>query len=222
MRFRSTQVLGAALTIAGVSAAAFAASGVLAQRSDEPMATPAKPQGEPPFELLSEAEVDEIARIVSTSLDLPPGAQVLRVEPGFDDAGELSGGVAVVHFEPYTGRLSWPSDQLYAPARPDGGPDLSAEAARRWLTDIYEYQVVELRRALVAVDLESGRVQWAAPDPGAEIDELAEPELDEVAAARSAGRVVSSRLSRTVGRDTGQPVDPTALQLVQVRPEPGQ
>jgi len=161
-----------------------------------------------PVQQLDAEQLRTVESLVFNAVELPAGAEIVRVEPGFDADGNLVGGVAVIVFEPFTGTLEWPSDQLYRSA-----------TGETLLSDLIEYEVVGLHQALIAVDLDAGRVQWASPDPGGRADDRVESGEEVTAADRDEARVIAVRVSDTTDITGQRSVDLGKEGLVRVEGE---
>ena len=114
--------------------------------------------GEPLLEQLSDAQRECVNQLVAAfaEVNLPGWSIDGKLEPGFGEAGELTGAVAVLGTdEPYTGQLRFPA--IERGIDPDGSD--------AWTSYEVSYSVEAVSEVSVAVDFELGvGVLWATPE----------------------------------------------------------
>lgn len=190
---RARSLFAMTVVAAGIGVAAWAAPNLVTDSPDVPGPAPARTDAAAePVERLDDQAEAAVRELALSLAELPAGSEVIRVVPGFDADGHLTGGVAEVRFPPYSGNMTLASNQGYR-----AGDEVLI------LRDIYEYDVADLRKVLVAVDLSTNHVQWASPE------------------FANNSQYIDSRLVATTDQD-GIPVDVERLGLSPVRAESGQ
>lgn len=100
---------------------------------------------------------EDRARLAQIALALdgvPSDARAVRFEPAFDGDGSLSGGVVVLRHEGFSGSVDLPGLDL-----------MEANGQEIAVPQVVRYTVDSAVRMHVAVDLRTGVVLWATPDP---------------------------------------------------------
>ena len=105
---------------------------------------------------LDSDSADRAVAIAITLEGLPGDAVAISTEPSFDAAGVISGAVVRVRFERTTGAFEFPGLDLMV-----ANDDIIR------IPQVVRYQVRDARHVDVAVDLASGGIRWATPDPTA-------------------------------------------------------
>lgn len=184
--------LGTSFVVAGATLAVMGAPTLIASVESGEAERPA--EGVPAVDMaqLDKGQRAIVERTAVAVADVPGQAQVVQIEPSFDDAGQLVGGVATVRFPPFSGRMQLPGERIY-----------ERNGERRTFVDQFAYDVQDVDTILVAVHLDDERIQWAAPDTGS-------PESAEEAPGKSAaapGRIIAASVVGTRDR-SGVPADP--------------